>query len=110
MGFGAGIERLLLALEDAGVTAADRALDIFFVLDDGAPRRAVSGWLARLRAAGVAADTDYAGRSLKGQLTQAARSGAETTVIVNADGATLRRAGQADEVIEHADVVGRLSA
>jgi len=110
VGFGAGIERLLLALEDAGVTAADRALDIFFVLDDGAPRRAVSGWLARLRAAGVAADTDYAGRSLKGQLTQAARSGAETTVIVNADGATLRRAGQADEAIEHADVVGRLSA
>jgi histidyl-tRNA synthetase len=110
VGFGAGIERLLLALEDAGVTAADRALDVFFVLDEGAPREEVSGWLALLRAAGVAADTDYAGRSLKGQFTQAARSGAETTVVVTADGATLRRAGQADEAIEHADVVGRLSA
>jgi histidyl-tRNA synthetase len=109
VGFGAGIERLLLALEDAGVTAADRGLDVFFVLDDGAPREEVSGWLARLRAAGVAADTDYVGRSLKGQFTQAARSGAETTVIVNAGGATLRRAGQADEEIGHADVVGRLS-
>jgi histidyl-tRNA synthetase len=110
VGFGAGIERLLLALEDAGVTAAAPELDVFFVVDEGAPRQEVSGWLALLRAAGVAADTDYAGRSLKGQLTQATRSGAETTVIVNADGATLRRAGQADEEIGHADVVGRLSA
>jgi histidyl-tRNA synthetase len=110
VGFGAGIERLLLALDDAGVTAADQRLDVFFVVDDGAPREEVSGWLALLRGAGVAADTDYAGRSVKGQFTQAARSGAETTVIVTADGATLRRAGQTDEAIEHADVVGRLSA
>jgi histidyl-tRNA synthetase len=110
VGFGAGIERLLLALEDAGVTAAAPALDVFFVVDDGAPRHEVSRWLARLRATGVAADTDYAGRSLKGQLTQAARSGAETTVLVGRDGATLRRVGHADEEIGHADVVGRLSA
>jgi histidyl-tRNA synthetase len=109
VGFGAGIERLLLALEDAGVTVADRGLDVFFVLDEDAPRAEVSGWLALLRADGVAADRDYAGRSLKGQFTQAARSGAETTVVVTADAATLRRAGQADEAIEHADVVGRLS-
>ena len=33
-------------------------------------------------AAGVAADTDYAGRSLKGQLTQASRLGARATVVV----------------------------
>ena len=32
--------------------------------------------LKGLRDAGIAADTDYAGRSLKGQLTQAGRSGA----------------------------------
>ena len=66
-------------------------------------------WLAELRAEGVAADTDYAGRSLKGQLTQAGRLGAAATVVVGPDGAVLRRPGQADEPIAPADIVGRLS-
>ena len=42
--------------------------------------------------AGLAADTDYAGRSKKGQLTQAGRLGASATVIVDADGARSVRA------------------
>ena len=109
VGFGAGIERLLLALEDAGITAAAPSLDVFFALEDGAPRREVTRWLAQLRAAGVSSDTDYAGRSLKGQLTQAGRVGAATTVIVGPEGAKLRRAGTGDEEITHADVLGRLS-
>jgi histidyl-tRNA synthetase len=110
VGFGAGVERLLIALEDEGIAAAPPTLDAFFVLGDGAPRQDVSRWLALLRAAGVAADTDYAGRSTRGQLTQAARSGAETVVIVTGRDATLRIAGRADEQVRHADVVGRLSA
>jgi histidyl-tRNA synthetase len=110
VGFGAGIERLLIALEDAGVTATEPGIDVFFVLEEGAPRREVSRWLASLRAAGVSADADYAGRSLKGQLTQAARSGAATTVVVGTERVSLRRAGRADELVAHADVVGRLSA
>ena len=109
VGFGAGLERLLLALEHAGVSAAPPSLDVFFVLEEGAPRQEVSRWLALLRAAGVAADTDYAGRSVKGQLTQAGRSGAATTVIVGRQAAKLRAAGRPDEQVEHADVVGRLS-
>ena len=110
VGFGAGLERLLLAMEDAGVTAEVPAIDVFFALDEGAPRRQVTGWLAELRRHGVAADTDYAGRSLKGQLTQSARLGAAATVIVRADGAVLRRHGQADESLAHTDIVGRLSS
>ena len=51
--------------------------------------------LKELRDGGVAADTDYAGRSLKGQLTQAGRSGAATTVIVRADDALIRAPGRA---------------
>jgi histidyl-tRNA synthetase len=109
VGFGAGIERLLIALEDAGVTADAPRVDVFFALDEGAPRRPVSRWLAELRRAGVSADVDYAGRSLKGQLTQASRLGAETTVVVGPDRALLRRAGRADEPIDHAEIVGRLS-
>ena len=110
VGFGAGLERLMIAMEDAGVTAEPPTIDVFFALDDGAPRQEVSWWLAELRRLGVAVDTDYAGRSLKGQLTQAARLGAAATVIVGPDGAALRRHGQTDELLAHGDVVGRLSA
>ena len=109
VGFGAGLERLLLAMEDAGVQAAERTIDVFFALDGGAPRLRVSTWLARLRRLGVSCDTDYASRSLKGQLTQAARLGAATTVIVGADDAVLRRTGVEDETIPHEAVLGSLS-
>jgi len=108
VGFGAGIERLLLALEDAGVTAAPAVIDVFLALEPDAPRELALGWLKELRAAGIAADTDYAGRSIKGQLTQAGRSGAQTTVIVGPTDAVLRRHGTQDEPLAHADVLGRL--
>jgi histidyl-tRNA synthetase len=108
VGFGAGIERLLIALEEAGVEPPPAlALDVFIVLDAG-PRALALSWLKRLRDAGVAADVDHAERSLKGQLTQAQRSGAETVVIVSADGATLRRRGVPDEPVGHDEVLGRL--
>ena len=77
-----------------GERRAAPAIDVFFALEDGAPRQDVARWLAELRARGVAADTDYAGRSLKGQLTQAGRLGAAATVVVGADGAVLRRPGR----------------
>jgi histidyl-tRNA synthetase len=109
VGFGAGLERLLIAMEDAGVTADPPRIDVFFALEDGASRQLVTRWLSELRRQGVAADTDYAGRSLKGQLTQSGRLGATTTVVVRPDGAVLRREGQADEPLAHGDIVGRLS-
>jgi histidyl-tRNA synthetase len=55
--------------------------------------------MAELRRRGRSCDTDYAGRSLKGQLTQAGRLGAATTVIVRDGDALLRRAGAEDEVV-----------
>ena len=110
VGFGAGLERLLIAMEDAGATAEPPSTGVFFALEDGAPRAEVAQWLAELRRRGTAADTDFAGRSLKGQLTQAARLGADAVVVVGAYGATLRRPGHADEPIAHADIVGKLSA
>jgi histidyl-tRNA synthetase len=96
VGFGAGIERLILALEHAGVETPPAAVEVFFALDDGAPRERVAQWLAELRARGVSSDTDYARRSLKGQLTQAARVGAKTTVVVGAAEASIRRLGDED--------------
>ena len=110
VGFGAGIERLILALEAEGATSdVARAIDVFFVLDEGAPRELVAMWLAQLRGSGVSADTDYAQRSLKGQLTQAGRVGAGTIVVVDHRRATIRRPGSPDEDMTHDELPGRLS-
>jgi histidyl-tRNA synthetase len=110
VGFGAGIERLLLAMEAEGVADADApTMAVFFALEPDAPRELVAGWLAELRRRGIAGDTDYAGRSLKGQLTQAGRSGAATVVVVGADAASIRRAGSADESVTHDALLDRLS-
>jgi histidyl-tRNA synthetase len=109
VGFGAGIERLLLALEDAGVSADEPGIDVFFAVEDDAPREAVLSWIAELRGRGVAADTDFAGRSLKGQLTQAGRLGAAVTVVVGPETAVVRRAGSDDEPLPHDEIVGKLS-
>jgi histidyl-tRNA synthetase len=111
VGFGAGIERLLLALEDAGVEApAGRPLDVFFACDEGAPRERVLQLMARLRRAGRSCEADYAGRSLKGQLTHAGRLGARVTVIVGAAGATIRERGAKDVEVPLEDLEERLSA
>jgi histidyl-tRNA synthetase len=110
VGFGAGIERLLIAMEeDDAASAEPPRIDAFLAVDGAAPRHDVARWLAELRTAGVSCDTDYAGRSLRGQLTQAARLGATVVVIVGPADAVLRRAGEPDEPIAHAEVVGRLS-
>ena len=110
VGFGAGIERLLLAMEEEGVAEADApATDVFFAVEPGAPRQAVAAWLAELRQRGISCDTEYAGRSLKGQLTQAGRLGAATTVVVGAEVAAIRRAGSEDETVPHAELLGRLA-
>ena len=110
IGFGAGIERLLIALQEEGIEApSPPAADVFFVLEDGAPRRLVARWVAELRRAGLAAERDHAGRSLKGQLTQAGRLGAVRTVIVGQESATLRTPGSADEPLAFDHVVSRLT-
>jgi histidyl-tRNA synthetase len=91
IGFGAGVERLVLALEREGVSAAPPGLDLFFVIEQDADRAEALAQMAKLRAAGLSCDADYAGRSLKGQRTQLARSGAHGFVHVRADGATIKR-------------------
>ena len=111
VGFGAGIERLLIALEDAGVEApAEGAIDVFFAFDEGAPRDRMLALMAKLRREGRRCDTDYAGRSLKGQITQAGRLGARVTVIVGADGARIREAGEKDVEVGLDEIEERLTA
>ena len=109
VGFGAGLERLRLALENEGRLAVPAGLDVFFVLDAGAPRDRVLQALAEVRRAGLSADADYAGRSLKGQLTQAGRTGAKTVVIVRGTDAAVR-AADGERVVALDDVVATLTA
>jgi histidyl-tRNA synthetase len=80
IGFGAGIERLLLSLR--APEPAGEAIDVFFVVEDGADRTAIAAAVAELRRRGISADMDYAGRSLKGQRTQATRLGARRVELV----------------------------
>ncbi len=85
VGFGTGLERILLALRSAGAEAAAAGTDVFFtVLDDDAWPLVVKS-LHSLRRSGIAADTDYAGRRMKGQMKQADRLGARFTVIIGED-------------------------
>jgi len=96
IGFGAGVERLLDALRNEGITAEPPRLDLFFLIEPDADRAKALAEMAKLRAAGVSCDADYAGRSMKGQRTQLARSGASGFVYVRADGATIKR-GDAEQ-------------
>jgi histidyl-tRNA synthetase len=78
IGFGAGIERALLALEQEGVTAEPERLDVFVAFSPNVPpgsevQSRLLGVLAELRRRGLMCDTDYAGRTLKGQLKFAGR-------------------------------------
>jgi histidyl-tRNA synthetase len=86
VGFGAGVERLLTAIEHAGTEVGeDEGIDVFFVCADGADRAAVLAKLMELRKAGVRADADFAGRSVRGQHTQAGRLGAKQVVVVDVE-------------------------
>ena len=76
VGFGAGIERLLIAIEDEAWPTPRRPRSTCSSPSSPTHRASSCAAPAGLRDAGIAADTDYAGRSLKGQLTQAGRSGA----------------------------------
>jgi histidyl-tRNA synthetase len=100
VGFASGIERIVLSAGQ-DEAAVEPGIDIFFVCEPEAPRERVLALMTALRARGRSCETDFAGRSLKGQLTQAQRLGAELIVIAAAGQATLRRSGEPDESIPY---------
>ncbi len=100
IGFGAGLERLLLAMEREGATAEAPQLDVFVAYEEPELRSRLLPQIAKWRAEGRSVDTDYAGRSMKGQLTQAQRLGAATVVVARSDGTyEVRRRGAEDSVV-----------
>ena len=108
IGFGAGIERLLLSLEATGIEAAPEEIDVFVAVQEAEAKPRALPLVQELRRRGLRADLDYAGRSLKGQLTQAGRLGAKAIVEWGPERSTLRRQGQPDEEVPTAELAERL--
>jgi len=107
IGFGAGIERLLLSVGER--TVAQPELDVFLALAEGADRTRALQALVELRRRGLTCDTDYGGRSLKGQLGHARRLGARTVAIWNGDTVELQRRGEPDVELPAGDLVDTLA-
>ncbi|MDQ3896588.1 MAG: histidine--tRNA ligase [Actinomycetota bacterium] len=110
IGFGLGIERLLLACDAEGVfpTPAS-AVDVWVVDTTGGS--AALALTQELRAAGIAADRSFDARSMKAQFKAADRSGAAIALVIGeaeaaANTVTVRdlRAGD-QETVDRADVV-----
>jgi len=110
IGFGMGIERLLLACDAEGVFAVPAStLDVWVVDTTGGT--AALALTHELRAAGISADRSFDGRSMKSQFKSADRSGARLAAVVGdneraAATVTLRdlRGGE-QETVGRADVV-----
>jgi histidyl-tRNA synthetase len=105
IGWAAGVERILLS---AGRTPPPPVpIDLFVAYD--ADRRRAFETMLDVRRAGLRAQMELAGRSLKGQLKHADRLGARFVAIVTADGIALRdpRSG-AHQPVDTDQLVARL--
>ncbi|HVX22433.1 MAG TPA: histidine--tRNA ligase [Acidimicrobiales bacterium] len=116
IGFGIGIERVLIACDAEGVLAAGPPPPAAFVVDT-AGGDAARDLTAALRRAGLTADRAFDGRSMKAQMKLADRSGAMLALIVGpqerADGTvTVRplRDGGDQQTVPSATVVATVQA
>jgi histidyl-tRNA synthetase len=114
IGFGMGIERLLLAADAEGVFPGPASAVDVWVVDTTGGAAAVA-LTHELRAAGISADRSFDGRSMKSQFKSADRSGARLALVVGNDElaaatVTLRdlRGGE-QETVGRADVVEHVS-
>ena len=83
LGFGCGIERLLLTLEAEGKLPSDRLVPDVFIAHAEERAEIVSHKLVYdLRALGVSAERDTTGRSLKAQMKYAGKIGARFSVVI----------------------------
>jgi histidyl-tRNA synthetase len=88
VGWAAGVERMMLAGESQ--PAAIAAVELFVAFEEPGSRRIAFGILAEARSAGLRAQMELGGRSLKGQLGYANALGAHYVAIVEAEATVLR--------------------
>ncbi|WP_127579544.1 histidine--tRNA ligase [Paenibacillus koleovorans] len=83
VGFGLGLERVLLVLEAQAVAIpAGRPLDAYMIGMGEQAEAEVAKLLFRLRAAGLTAEKDYQGRKMKAQMKSADRMQARFVAII----------------------------
>jgi histidyl-tRNA synthetase len=110
IGFGSGVERMLLA---AASQEKKTTLDVFFVTLVPEARIPAVKLAGALREEGISADLDYGGRGMRAQFKQADRAGAAYAVILGEDElargeATVRDMATGEE--QAADVAGGAKA
>jgi histidyl-tRNA synthetase len=82
IGFGSGVERMLLA---AASQEERPSLDVFFVTLVPEARIAAIELAGALREEGISADLDYGGRGMRAQFKQADRAGASYAAVLGED-------------------------
>ena len=85
IGFGLGIERLLLLLQEIGVPVPGASPDVYAVLPDAAALPQAMVVLDALRAAGLSVQMHAGGGSLKAQFKKADASGARHALVFGTD-------------------------
>lgn len=85
IGFGSGIERIVLAMAAGDGETPAPATQVYFAGLDPACRAALFPVMTELRRQGRVCASDLAGRSMKGMMKQAAAAGARFTVIMGED-------------------------
>ncbi|MDD5921876.1 MAG: histidine--tRNA ligase [Eubacteriales bacterium] len=104
VGFGLGVERLLLLMKENGFEIPKpEGLDVFIaVLGDEAKTKGL-GILHELRQKGFSAEVDILARNLKGQFKYAARKNARHTVVIGSD-ELAKGAAQIKNMVTHEQV------
>jgi histidyl-tRNA synthetase len=82
IGFGSGVERMLLAAASRETTSS---LDVFFVTLTPEARIPAMKLAVALREEGISSDLDYGGRGMRAQFKQADRTGASYVAILGED-------------------------
>jgi len=111
IGFGMGLERVLIALQDEGVDPPiEPPLDVYVVALSDAARDVATGLVRELRAAGLSADMPFEERPMKAQLKMADRAGARFAAILGDDElaagtVSMRRLADGEQTAVARDVV-----
>lgn len=83
LGFGMGIERMLMTMEEQGVRFPDAPVcDLYFVSMGQAAAQKCFALSTAMREGGAAVECDIVGRSLKAQMKYADKLGARFTIVV----------------------------
>ncbi|MEI6215794.1 MAG: histidine--tRNA ligase [Actinomycetes bacterium] len=86
IGYGIGIDRVLLACEAEGIELeAISPLEIFVIALGSAEKEYVAKLINELRGAGISSDMAYGDRGLKGAMKSADKSGARYSIVVGSD-------------------------